>query len=116
MPSAAAVECHALLLLLGLAANGVACGPEVPARVPGAPDTVIVDSAPAKAPAKKQPVADDGAFRAAWIQQTPPFNEAVAIAQQCPGLPYGIRVEVRPIAPQCPIKDELVSKEQLAHA
>ncbi len=44
------------------------------------------------------------------------MDEAVAIAQQCPGLPYGIRVEVRPIAPQCPIKDELVSKEQLAHA
>src|SRR6187399_1355835 len=36
------------------------------------------------------------------------MDEAVAIAQQCPGLPYGIRVEVRPIAPQCPMKDELV--------
>ena len=44
------------------------------------------------------------------------MDEAVAIAQQCPGLPHGIRVEVRPIAPQCPIIDEMASKEQLAHA
>ena len=44
------------------------------------------------------------------------MDEAVSIAQQCPGLPYGIRVEVRPIAPQCPIVDELASKEHLAHA
>ena len=44
------------------------------------------------------------------------MDEAVTIAQQCPGLPYGIRVEVRPIAPQCPIVDELASKEQLANA
>lgn len=44
------------------------------------------------------------------------LDEAVAIAQQCPGLPYGIRVEVRPIAPQCPMVEELESKEQLAHA
>ena len=44
------------------------------------------------------------------------MDEAVGIAQQCPGLPYGIRVEVRPIAPQCPIVDELEAKENLAHA
>ena len=31
------------------------------------------------------------------------FNEAVAIAQQCPGLSYGIRVEVRAIAGECPM-------------
>ncbi len=30
------------------------------------------------------------------------LEEAVAIAQQCPGLPYGVRVEVRPIADMCP--------------
>lgn len=44
------------------------------------------------------------------------MEEAVTIAQQCPGLPYGIRVEVRAIAPQCPMKDELMAKESLAHA
>ncbi len=29
-------------------------------------------------------------------------DEAVSIAQQCPGLAYGIRVEVRAIAEMCP--------------
>lgn len=30
------------------------------------------------------------------------LDEAVAIARQCPGLPYGVRVEVRPVAEICP--------------
>lgn len=42
-------------------------------------------------------------------------EEAVTIAKECPGLPHGVRVEVRPIAPQCPMVDELASKELLAH-
>lgn len=29
------------------------------------------------------------------------LDEAVAIAQQCPGLSYGVRVEVRPVAGEC---------------
>jgi hypothetical protein len=29
------------------------------------------------------------------------IDEAVAIAQRCPGLPYGIAVEVRPVAEMC---------------
>lgn len=32
-------------------------------------------------------------------------DEAVAIAKQCPGLPYGITVEVRPVASKCPVSD-----------
>jgi len=44
------------------------------------------------------------------------MDEAVAIVQQCPGLPHGVRVEIRPIAPQCPMVEELESKEHLAHA
>jgi hypothetical protein len=44
------------------------------------------------------------------------LDEAVAIAQQCPGLPYGVRVEVRTIAPQCPLVAEVGSPEHLAHA
>jgi len=40
----------------------------------------------------------------------------VTIAQQCPGLPYGIRVEVRPVAAECPLVQEVESKEHLAHA
>ena len=35
------------------------------------------------------------------------LDEAVAIAQECPGLPYGIRVEVRPVAAECPLASEL---------
>jgi hypothetical protein len=44
------------------------------------------------------------------------LDEAVVIAQQCPGLPYGIRVEVRPVAAECPLVQEVESKEHLAHA
>ena len=32
-------------------------------------------------------------------------NEAVAIAQQCPGLDYGCVVEVRPVAELCSVKE-----------
>lgn len=34
------------------------------------------------------------------------MDEAVAIAQQCPGLPYGAKVEVRPVLSECPLKRE----------
>ena len=44
------------------------------------------------------------------------MDEAVAIAQQCPGLPHGIRVEVRPIAGECPMATEVRAEAQLAHA
>ncbi len=43
------------------------------------------------------------------------LEEAVAIAKQCPGLPYGIRVEVRPVAAECPMVEELRGEAQLAH-
>src|SRR5262245_37780963 len=42
------------------------------------------------------------------------LDEAVAIARDCPGLPYGIRVEVRPVAGECPIYDELRTESALA--
>jgi hypothetical protein len=42
------------------------------------------------------------------------LDEAVAIAQQCPGLPYGIRVEVRPVAGECPTAAEVRAEAQLA--
>lgn len=44
------------------------------------------------------------------------LDEAVAIAQDCPGLPYGIRVEVRPLAPECPVAEQLQSAAELARA
>jgi hypothetical protein len=34
------------------------------------------------------------------------FDEAVAIAQQCPGLPHGAKIEVRPVAAVCPMSEE----------
>ena len=44
------------------------------------------------------------------------FDDAVAIAQECPGLPYGIKVEVRPVAAECPVASELKREAPFAHA
>ena len=43
------------------------------------------------------------------------FEDAVAIAQECPGLPYGVRVEVRPVAAECPVASELKREAQFAN-
>src|SRR5690242_21835969 len=43
------------------------------------------------------------------------LDEAVAIAQQCPGLAYGAQVEVRPVAEECPLKAE-TAEGRLAQA
>jgi hypothetical protein len=42
------------------------------------------------------------------------MDEAVAIAQQCPGLPYGAKVEVRPVLSECPMKPENKIEEAFA--
>ncbi|HEV2209206.1 MAG TPA: YciI family protein [Verrucomicrobiae bacterium] len=44
------------------------------------------------------------------------IDEAVAIARQCPGLPYGVKVEVRPVLSECPLQAKLPAEEQLATA
>ncbi len=44
------------------------------------------------------------------------LDQAVAIAQECPGLSYGIRVEVRPVAGECPMAAESRAEAQLATA
>lgn len=44
------------------------------------------------------------------------LDEAVAIAQECPGLPYEIRVEVRPVRRECPMMEQLRNEAQLAGA
>lgn len=44
------------------------------------------------------------------------MQEAVIIAQECPGLPYGVRVEVRPVAVECPVASELKHEAQFANA
>jgi hypothetical protein len=41
------------------------------------------------------------------------LDDAVAIAKECPGLPYGIRVEVRAVAGECPIATRLRDEAQL---
>jgi hypothetical protein len=42
------------------------------------------------------------------------LDEAVAIAKECPGLPYGAKIEVRPIAGECPLAEEAGAESQLA--
>jgi hypothetical protein len=44
------------------------------------------------------------------------FDEAVSIAQNCPGLSYGVKVEVRPVAEVCPMMADVAQREELAHA
>jgi len=45
------------------------------------------------------------------------LDEAVAVAKECPGLPYGAKVEVRPIAESCPLLEEVgAESEPAAHA
>ncbi|HTB85315.1 MAG TPA: YciI family protein [Candidatus Sulfotelmatobacter sp.] len=44
------------------------------------------------------------------------MDEAVAIARQCPGLPFGAKVEVRPVLAQCDIKTEYKTEAELAGA
>jgi hypothetical protein len=41
-------------------------------------------------------------------------DEAIAIAKECPGLPYGITVEVRPIAAVCAMRE--TAEAELARA
>src|SRR5438105_13103039 len=43
------------------------------------------------------------------------MDEAVAIARECPGLPYGIRVEVSPVAGESPIAPDSRARGALYH-
>ena len=44
------------------------------------------------------------------------LDEAVAVAKECPGLPYGARVEVRPVAGECPLAHEVRAEAESAAA
>lgn len=44
------------------------------------------------------------------------LEEAVEIARRCPALPYGIQVEVRPVAPKCPVERMIGEVETAAAA
>jgi hypothetical protein len=47
-----------------------------------------------------------------FLLQVGTMDEAVAIAQECPGLTYGIKVEVRPVAGECPLAAEACAESQ----
>ena len=49
-----------------------------------------------------------------FLLQVDSLEQAVAIAQECPGLPYGATVEVRPVASECQVMERV--REQLARA
>jgi hypothetical protein len=51
-----------------------------------------------------------------FLLRVPDFDQAVAIARQCPGLPYGAKVEVRRVAAECPLTGEAVPELELAAA
>jgi len=51
-----------------------------------------------------------------FLLQVKSFDEALAIAKDCPGLPHGAVVEVRPVAQECPLSGEAVPKIELAGA
>jgi hypothetical protein len=42
------------------------------------------------------------------------MDEALAIAKECPGLPYGVKVEVRPVAAECPMASEFKREAEFA--
>src|ERR1700753_2351059 len=52
----------------------------------------------------KNRVVSDGAFSMLKVNS---MDEAVAIAKDCPGLAYGIRVEVRQVAGECPLVEQV---------
>ena len=50
-----------------------------------------------------------------FLLQVNDMDEALAIAKECPGLPYGAKIEVRPVMSQCPMSVEAQAAEtQLA--
>ena len=69
----------------------------------------------------KDPIVSDGPFAESkeaiggyFLLDVPTIDEAIAIAKECPGLPYGIRVEVRPVAGECPIAADIRAEAQFA--
>jgi hypothetical protein len=49
-----------------------------------------------------------------FLLQVNDLDEAVAIAQGCPGLPYGAKIKVRPVAGECPLAAEARVESDLA--
>ena len=68
-------------------------------------------------------VASDGPFAETketiggyFLLRVNTLDQAVSIAQQCPGLPHGVRVEVRAVATECPMAEELRAGIEMAVA
>ncbi|MGA2246605.1 MAG: YciI family protein [Verrucomicrobiota bacterium] len=51
-----------------------------------------------------------------FLLQVSGLGEAIAIAQECPGLPYGCKIEVRPVMDQCLMSAEGQARLQMAEA
>src|SRR5438034_10983177 len=51
-----------------------------------------------------------------FLLQVDSLDEAVAIAQLCPGLPHGVKIEVRPVMAHCPLSAEGQAEMELAEA
>jgi len=51
-----------------------------------------------------------------FLLQVNDMDEAVAIAKDCPGLPYGAKIEVRPVMEHCPMSAEGQAEARLAEA
>jgi hypothetical protein len=49
-----------------------------------------------------------------FLLQVNSLEEAIAIAKDCPGLAYGVKVEVRPVAEECPMAAEARAEGHLA--
>jgi hypothetical protein len=52
-----------------------------------------------------------------FLLQVSSFEDALAIARECPGLEHGVKVEVRPVASECPASQaarQANDQEQLA--
>lgn len=71
----------------------------------------------------KQRTVTDGPFAEAkeaiggyFMLDVATMDEAVEIARQCPGLPFGAKVEVRPVLSECPLAAENKIEEAFAAA
>ncbi len=51
-----------------------------------------------------------------FLLQVSDMDEAVAIARECPGLPYGAKIEVRPVMEKCSMAAEAQALARLAEA
>jgi len=94
--------------------NGLKAAGTALAGNPLEPDGKVVSGANGR-------VVSDGPFAEAketiggyFLLNVRTIDEAVSIAKQCPGLPYGIRVEVRQVAAQCPMTEVLREEAALA--